>query len=105
MAIGQNKKNKLRLMNEFHLKELRFKEDDSIKAANEMQERIMPLIDAIFSDVNPIPIKTAMKILRYDVGYLRGPLCPMSKEKTNKLREILSSYKDLLQKENITSLI
>ena len=76
-----------------------------IKAANEMQEHIMPLIDAIFSDVNPIPIKTAMKILGYDTGYLRGPLCPMSEEKAKKLRETLSSYKDLFQRENITSLI
>ena len=76
-----------------------------IKAANEMQEHIMPLIDAIFSDVNPIPIKTAMKILGYDTGYLRGPLCTMREEKTKKLRETLSSYKDLFQRENITSLI
>ena len=76
-----------------------------IKAANEMQEHIMPLIDAIFSDVNPIPIKTAMKILGYDTGYLRGPLCPMSEEKAKKLRETLSSYKDLFHRENITSLI
>lgn len=77
----------------------------NIKAANEMQEHIMPLIDAIFSDVNPIPIKTAIKILGYDTGYLRGPLCPMSEEKAKKLRETLSSYKDLFQRENITSLI
>ena len=77
----------------------------NIKAANEMQEHIMPLIDAIFSDVNPIPIKTAMKILGYDTGYLRGPLCPMSEEKAKKLRETLSSYKDLFHRENITSLI
>ena len=77
----------------------------NIKAANEMQEHIMPLIDAIFSDVNPIPIKTVMKILGYDTGYLRGPLCPMSEEKAKKLRETLSSYKDLFHRENITSLI
>lgn len=77
----------------------------NIKAANEMQEHIMPLIDAIFSDINPIPIKTAMKILGYDTGYLRGPLCPMSEEKAKKLRETLSSYKDLFHRENITSLI
>ena len=41
-----------------------------ISKANEMQSNVIELIDALFSDVNPIPIKTAMKILGYDIGYL-----------------------------------
>ncbi len=71
-----------------------------ISKANEMQERLIPLIDAIFSDVNPIPIKTAMKILRYDIGYLRGPLCEMNHEKKQKLIDTLNSYQELLISEN-----
>lgn len=79
--------------------------EGKIAIANEMQESALTLIEAIFSDVNPIPIKTAMKILGYDIGYLRGPLCNMSTDKENKLREVLNSYKELLLAENRKFLI
>ena len=76
-----------------------------IAEANEMQEYILPLIESIFSDVNPIPIKTAMKILKYDIGYLRGPLCDMNQVKTEKLINTLNNYRGVIQQENIISLI
>lgn len=72
----------------------------NIKTANKMQEYLYPLIDALFSDVNPIPIKTAMKFLGYDIGYLRGPLCDMSNDKKQKLSETLKLYQDILTSEN-----
>ena len=64
--------------------------------ANEMQEEVFDLIEAIFSDVNPIPIKEAMKYLGMDTGYLRGPLCSMSDEKRNKLIQVLEEHRDKL---------
>lgn len=56
---------------------------------SDMQGKVIDLIEGLFSDVNPIPVKAAMKHLGYDSGFLRLPLCEMSQEKENKLiREI-----------------
>ncbi len=45
------------------------------------------LIKALFSDVNPVPVKTAMNIAGMDVGPFRLPLYEMSQEKTEALKE------------------
>jgi 4-hydroxy-tetrahydrodipicolinate synthase len=50
---------------------------DFEKAAR-MQVAYTELIDALFSDVNPIPIKTAMNLMGMEVGPLRMPLCEMA---------------------------
>ena len=73
--------------------------------ANKMQADTLGLIEALFSDVNPIPIKTAMKILGYDIGYLRGPLCEMSSDKETKLEELLYKYQPLILNENRIALL
>ncbi len=72
---------------------------DYVKA-NEMQEDVFDLIEAIFSDVNPIPVKEAMKYLGTDTGYLRGPLCEMTEDKSAKLISILEKHRDKLNNEN-----
>ncbi len=77
----------------------------NIAAANQLQAESFEVVDVLFSDVNPIPIKTAMKILGYDVGYLRGPLCDMSDAKATKLKEILNKYQSLIESENRNSLL
>ena len=59
--------------------------DGDVKKAAQMQIDAIPLINALFSEVNPIPIKEALNICGYDFGEPRLPLVPMSKEK----REIL----------------
>lgn len=46
--------------------------------AASLQIRYAELIDALFLEVNPIPIKHAMNLLDMDSGYLRLPLCSMS---------------------------
>lgn len=43
--------------------------------AAELQNQLMPLIDALFCEVNPIPVKAALELLGYDVGLPRLPLC------------------------------
>ncbi len=70
--------------------------------ANKMQEDVVDLIEAIFSDVNPIPIKEAMKYLGADTGYLRGPLCSISPDKKEKLITVLQKHHDKLKNENLT---
>ena len=74
------------------------------QTANSMQENILELVDALFSDVNPIPIKTAMKILDYDIGYLRGPLCQMDNNSYTMLQAVLKKYNSIIKHEDKTSL-
>ena len=75
-----------------------------IKSANDKQEYVIDLIDALFSDVNPIPIKTAMKLLGYDSGYLRGPLSDMQSVAAEKLKLVLKKYAHLLNAEDTINL-
>lgn len=48
-----------------------------IKAAAELQLKYLPLINALFSEVNPIPVKAAMAAMGFCEDYLRMPLTPM----------------------------
>jgi len=62
------------------------------KRAMALQLKTKPLNDALFSDVNPIPIKTAMNLLGYQVGPLRLPLVDMSDKGLENLKQSLISY-------------
>lgn len=48
-----------------------------IEGARKLQLDLMGLIDALFIEVNPIPIKAAMNLMGFDVGECRMPLAPM----------------------------
>jgi len=48
------------------------------KTSAQLQLRYIPLISALFSEVNPIPVKAAMNMLGYKAGPTRSPLTPMS---------------------------
>lgn len=50
-------------------------------AASEIQRKYLPLIGALFSEPNPIPVKAAMNRLGFDVGPCLLPLCEMSEAK------------------------
>ena len=54
--------------------------------ASALQLRYMDFIDALFLEVNPIPIKAAMNLAGYGVGSLRLPLCEMSSGNLDVLR-------------------
>ena len=54
--------------------------------AKTLQNKYMPLIKALFSDVNPIPVKEAMAMLGYCEQEMRMPLIPMEDEKREALR-------------------
>ena len=58
--------------------------DGDMDTAADFQRRLMPLIDLLFAEVNPIPVKYAMKRVGYDCGDCRLPLAQLSYE--NKLR-------------------
>lgn len=58
--------------------------------AGALQSELLPLIEALFSEVNPIPVKEAMKMVGYDCGECRLPLTPMTEENRVKLKKLLS---------------
>lgn len=59
------------------------------EAAAALQIEYAELIDALFSEVNPIPIKAAMELLGMCSGRLRLPLCPISQTHLERLRSEL----------------
>lgn len=61
-------------------------------AAAKLQIEVMPLIDALFSDVNPIPVKEALTLTGFDAGPLRLPLCHLSEERREVLRGVLQRF-------------
>ena len=54
-----------------------------------MQIKYVGLMNALFSDVNPIPVKEAMNMLGLEAGPCRLPLYPMESAAREKLREKL----------------
>lgn len=63
--------------------------DGDFDTAAELQCKFMPLIDHLFCDVNPIPVKCAMELIGYDCGECRLPLTPLSAENKQKLMQCL----------------
>ncbi|NMB26434.1 MAG: 4-hydroxy-tetrahydrodipicolinate synthase [Tissierellia bacterium] len=66
--------------------------DGDIKSSKNLQLKMKPLIDALFIEVNPIPVKEAMNILGIEVGPCRLPLVSMGEANRNKLIEEMSLY-------------
>ena len=66
--------------------------DGDFKKSAELQLKYLELCNALFMDVNPIPVKVAMRMMGFDVGPLRLPLCDMPEEKTEHLRKVLAKY-------------
>lgn len=70
-------------------------------AAGALQIRLKPLFDALFCEVNPIPVKTALGLMGLDAGVLRLPLCPPSSANLAKLKLALAAWDLLPEHENI----
>jgi len=60
-------------------------------AAAALQIQLLPLIEALFSEVNPIPVKEAMNLLGFDCGGCRLPLTAMSPQKAEALKDALGA--------------
>lgn len=63
--------------------------DGDFDTATDLQCRLHPITKALFSEVNPIPIKAAMRIAGFDCGSCRLPLTELSPENIRKLKAIL----------------
>ena len=61
-------------------------------AAGELQVALKPLCDALFCEVNPIPVKTALNLMGWEAGPLRLPLCQPSEEHLQLLQSTLAEY-------------
>ncbi len=66
--------------------------DGKAEEATKEQLRAVPLINALFSEVNPIPVKKAMNLMGKGVGPLRRPLTEMEPEHAEKLKEAMKTY-------------
>lgn len=63
-----------------------------VKKSLELQLKAIELVDALFVEVNPIPVKTAMNMLGYNAGVLRMPLYEMSEANKEVLRKAMVNY-------------
>lgn len=66
--------------------------NEDFESAGEIQCALQPLIDLLFCEVNPIPVKEACNMLGFDVGPVRLPLYEMSDENKIRLKAALSGY-------------
>ncbi|MCT4565889.1 MAG: 4-hydroxy-tetrahydrodipicolinate synthase [Maledivibacter sp.] len=66
--------------------------DGDIKGSCTLQLKMKPLIDSLFMEVNPIPVKTAMNLMGLDMGKLRLPLVDMSDDNLEILKTRMKEY-------------
>jgi 4-hydroxy-tetrahydrodipicolinate synthase len=60
-----------------------------VEKSAQLQIKYMELINALFCEVNPIPVKKAMEFLGFCPGILRRPLCEMEPEHAERLRKAM----------------
>ena len=63
-----------------------------VATATQMQLEAIDLIDALFCEVNPIPVKMALNLMGMEAGTLRLPLTEMEEANTAKLKAAMEAY-------------
>ena len=66
--------------------------EGNINESKNKQLKCINLVKALFSEVNPIPVKAALNIMGYDYGVPRLPLIPMSETKKKILQEEMKKF-------------
>ena len=66
--------------------------DGEIEKSARLQLEALEIIDALFCEVNPIPVKTAMNLMGKEVGPLRAPLCRMDEKNLARLKKAMENY-------------
>ncbi len=64
----------------------------NVEESRKLQLKYLPLIRMLFVETNPIPVKTAMNLMGFNVGGLRLPLVNMGQENKEKLKKLLEEY-------------
>ena len=67
-------------------------EAGKLQEANELQDAMLPVIDQLFTEVNPIPAKAAANMLGMDAGLPRGPLTELEPANKETLRTALRTF-------------
>ena len=62
------------------------------KSATKLQLDAIELINALFCEVNPIPVKAALNLMGYEVGSCKLPLCDMEPKNLETLRTAMANY-------------
>ena len=63
-----------------------------VKKSMQMQLDALPLVDALFCEVNPIPVKAALNLMGKEAGPLRLPLTEMEPEHKEQLARAMKDY-------------
>ncbi len=66
--------------------------DGDVKTSCDMQLKAIPVCDALFCEVNPIPVKTAMNLQERGAGIMRRPLTQMEPQNAEKLGKAMKEY-------------
>ena len=70
--------------------------DGNFADASKMHLHYLELMNALFCDVNPIPVKEAVNMIGFNAGICRLPLVPMSEKTTEYLKSVMEKY-DLIK--------
>ena len=66
--------------------------EGDVEGSRALQLNSIDLIDALFCEVNPIPVKKGMELMGFDTGYLRRPLTEMEDANAEKLAKAMKAY-------------
>ena len=66
--------------------------EGDVQTSRKLQLEAIPLCEALFCEVNPIPVKAAMNLMGFEIGSLRRPLSEMETEHLEKLKKALTDY-------------
>lgn len=66
--------------------------DGDVAGSRELQLRALPLINALFCEVNPIPVKKAMNLMGMEAGPLRRPLTEMEDANAERLAAAMKDF-------------
>ena len=66
--------------------------DGDLDGAQRLQIKLCDLIDALFCEVNPIPVKTALRLIGFEMGELRMPLSEMEEKNLERLKSALKNH-------------
>ena len=61
-------------------------------SARQLQFKALPLVKALFSEVNPIPVKSALKMIGFEAGPLRLPLTEMEETHRSALEAEMKKF-------------
>ncbi|MBO5363023.1 MAG: dihydrodipicolinate synthase family protein, partial [Clostridia bacterium] len=66
--------------------------ENKIQEAIALNDKLLPLANACFVEVNPIPVKAAMNLIGFNAGVPRAPLTPIEDTGKEKLIAAMKAY-------------